>query len=30
MFGFFFLGGYVINLFFFPILTIFDILLGRL
>ena len=30
MFGFFFLGGYVINLFFFPILNIFDILLGRL
>ena len=30
MFGFFFLGGYVINLFFTPILTIFNILLARL
>ena len=30
MFGFFFLGGYVINLFFNPILTIFNILLARL
>jgi Zn-dependent protease len=30
MFGFFFLGGYVINLFFFPILTIFNILLASL
>jgi len=30
MFGFFFLGGYIINLFFSPILTIFNILLSRL
>jgi Zn-dependent protease len=30
MFGFFFLGGYVINLFFSPILAIFNILLSRL
>ena len=27
---FFFLGGYIINLFFSPILTIFNILLSRL
>ena len=30
MFGFFFLGGYVINLFFFPILSLFNNLLFSL
>jgi len=30
MLGFFLIGGYVVNLFFLPLLTIFTVLLGKL